>query len=310
MRKGERRRRRAVSWAFPPCSPRGWGRVAGLLLALFLLTPAPARAGGAALRLAILPCTDVVKTYEEFSPLATYLEAHIGRRVELVVPKDFSEFEKFVRGSKVDLAFQAPHTYVRLANLYNHQTLLKALTPKGKDSHRGVIVVRRDSGISSVKELKGRSVLFGPKLSTAKWIAARDLLRENGIDIAKDLTRYANGTSCEAIALKVYLKDFDAGALCDYSFAEIATPGNKAEDAIPADQLVVIGQTWSMPTWVLSFRLGMDPKLAATARKALLNLSTQKQEDMEILESIETGGFVPAQDRDYDGIRRKVGQAK
>lgn len=282
-----------------------------LLMGLLFVGPAASQAAsGAALRLAILPCTDVVKTYEAFLPLAGYLEGRLGRKVELLVPKDFSEFEGFVEAGRVDFAFQAPHTYVRLANLYNRKLLVKARTPEGEVLHRGVIVVRRDSGITRIEELKGKSLLFGPKLSTAKWIAARDLLFEKGVDLNKDLKRYANGTSCEAIALQVYLKNFDAGALCDYSFAELASAENKDEDAIPVDQLVVIGRTWAMPTWVLAFRREMDPALAARVQAALLALESGRKEDMEILEPIETGGFAPALDSDYDELRQRVGQAE
>ena len=279
------------------------------LLIFLVLGSIPARAEKVCLRLGVLPCSAVVKTYENFLPLAVYLQRHIGCKVEVIVPKDFVEFENFVKDKKVDFTFQAPDTYVRLAYLYNRQVLLKALTPEGKVSYRGDIVVRHDSGITRVEELKGKAVLFGSKLSTAKWIAARDLLREKGININKDLKRYANGTSCESIALSVYLKDFDAGALCDYSFTEINSPGEE-EAAIPANQLMVIGQIWLVPTWVMAFSRDMAPVLVVQVKAALLALNHKKREDMKIMQPLEVGGFVSAQDSDYDGIRKKVGLEK
>jgi len=39
--------------------------------------------------------------------------------------------------------------------------------------------------------------MFGPKASITKWVAARLLFEENGINIDKDLKAYSNGDAAK-----------------------------------------------------------------------------------------------------------------
>lgn len=255
------------------------------------------------LRIAITPCTDIIKTFKIFQPLVHYLEGRLHRPFQLVIPKDFYEFEELVRSTQVDFAYQAPHTYVRLAELYQNKPLLKALTPEGESRHRGVILVRKESPIKSLADLKGKVVMFGSELSTAKCLATKILLREHQIDIDRDLQRYIHNGSCESIALNVYLGAVDAGAVCDYSFEDINDPEEPTESDIPAQQFRIIAETVAIPTWVFTALHTTDRDLTARVFAALRQLDRHNQQHRHILEAAEIGGFTPATDTDFDQIR-------
>lgn len=260
------------------------------------------------IRIAILPCRDVVKTFEGFQPLANYLKQEIGRDISILVPKDYVEFERAVIEGKVDFAFQEPDSYVRLSHLYNRNALLKALTPKGEIFHHGVIVARKDSGISKVEDLKGKVMLFGPRLSTARWVAVRLLLEEKGIDIDRDLKRYTHGKCCESIALNVYLKAVDAGALCDYSFKDLIEEREAEKEGMDPDQLIIIAKTRPIPNWVFAARKDVDIKTVAKINRALLKLDKKNPKHKKILEGLKMGGFIKAKDEDYNVIRNLIKQ--
>jgi ABC-type phosphate/phosphonate transport system substrate-binding protein len=134
----------------------------------------------------IVPCCDVVMSFKKFHPLVTYLRQATGLDVELVTLRDHSEFEWSVKNGDVDFVLQDPHTYVMLSKFLDKTSLLSALSWDGKRTQSGLIVARKDSGIKGVKDLTGKNVMFGPKLSVVKWIAAKELLRENGINIDSD----------------------------------------------------------------------------------------------------------------------------
>ena len=255
-------------------------------------------------QIAITPCTDIIKTFTEYQPLAAYLEKQIRQPVVLLIPKDFQEFERFVTDGKVAFTFQAPHTYVRLAHLYNKEMLLKALTPEGESKHRGVIIVRKDSPLLRIKDIKGKYVLFGAENDMAKFISAKRLLAAKGINPEKDLSGYRHDGSCESIALNVFLKTVDAGAVCDYSFKNINEAKEAGESELPPNQLRILGQTEEIPTWVFAARTGVDAGLAARINKALAALNPNNEAHEDILESTEVGGFVKAEDSDYDEVRK------
>lgn len=278
--------------------------ILAFLLCFPLFLPSPVVAEEETVSIAITPCTDIVKTFKNFQPLVIYLQSRINRPIQLVIPKDFYEFESFVKNGKVDFAYQAPHTYVRLAHLYNQESLLKALTPEGESKHRGVVIVRKDSPVKTLADLKGKVVMFGSELSTAKCLAPKQLLRENGFEIDRDLKRYIHNGSCESIGLNVFLKSVDAGVICDYSFEEINEPEDSEKGDIPAGQMRIVAETMEIPTWVFSSLKKTDSEMATRVFHALRALDRENEQYEALLEAAEIGGFVPSNDSEYNQIRQ------
>ncbi|MEW6518604.1 MAG: phosphate/phosphite/phosphonate ABC transporter substrate-binding protein [Thermodesulfobacteriota bacterium] len=258
--------------------------------------------------IAVSPCSDVVLSFKKFLPLVTYLQAETGTEIKLVFPPDAAEFEDQIRNKDIDFAFQDPNVYVKFAPLYDQTTLLKALNLKGGVSQSGAIVARKDSKINTMKDLVGKSVMFGSKLSASKWVVAKMVFEENGIDIDKDLAMYANGGCCEDILFNVFLKAFDAGVVCDHYLEEHAK--KERELGVNARELHVIATTTLVPTRVFAARLGLDPAIVARFDRALLKLNRSNPEHARILSSAEIGGFQQAKDEDYDGMRVLIGEQK
>ena len=225
--------------------------------------------------IAILPCKDVVMTFKKFHPLVTYLGQETGLEIKLVVPKDSTEFEKSLKNGDIDFAFQDPYTYVRLADLYNRGTLLRALTRDGETVQSGVVITRKDSGTNKVEDLKGKTVMFGPKLSATNWVVAKLLFEEKGIDIDKDLKAYSNGKCCEDIAFNVYLRTVDAGVVCDHFFEEHSE--KQQELGIDAKEIMVIGRTRLIPTNVFAANRSVSEEIIMMINEALLRLDKEEK---------------------------------
>ncbi len=80
--------------------------------------------------------------------------------------------------------------------------------------------------------------MFGPKSSTAKWLAARLLFQENGVDIDKNLKAYVNGGCCEDIAFSVFLKSVEAGVVGGHFLAEHEE--KQKELGLEASKMIII----------------------------------------------------------------------
>jgi phosphonate transport system substrate-binding protein len=255
--------------------------------------------------IAVLPCSDVEMTFKKFHQLITYLIQQTGIDLKIMVPKDYAEFEWAIKNGDIDFALQDPHTYVRLSRLFKRDALLSALTWAGKTSQSGLIIARKGSGINNVKDLRGKTVMFGPKLSAAKWIAAKESFRETDIDIDNDLRAYSYGGCCEDIAFNVYLKAVDAGVVCDHFFEEHSEDRN--ELGMDPKQLIVIGRTKAVPTRVFTARKELSNSIVNRINRALLDLDKKNPEHAKILYPAELGGFQKAKDKDYDKIRSLIG---
>ncbi|MFV9689364.1 MAG: phosphate/phosphite/phosphonate ABC transporter substrate-binding protein [Desulfobacteria bacterium] len=255
--------------------------------------------------IAVFPCSDVVRSFTKFYPLITYLKHETGFDIRLVVPKDFAEFERGVKHGDINFAFQDPRMYVEIAGLYDKDSLIRSLTLEGAAFQSGVLIAAKDSSINKVEDLKGRVVMFGPRLSAARWLAAKLLFEESGIDLDKDLKSYSNGGCCEDIAFSIYLKRVDAGVVCDHFLDEHSQ--KQEELGIETEQIIVISRTRLVPTRVFAARRNTSNNIVAKISQALLRLDKKNPEYAKVLCRAELGGFEKSKDEDYDNLRLLMG---
>jgi ABC-type phosphate/phosphonate transport system substrate-binding protein len=265
-----------------------------------MFCPVYAEGEKGSIRIAILPCTDVVMTFKKFHLFTTYLKQKTGFDIRLVVPSTFAGFEMSIKNKEIDFALQDPHTYLRLAGLYHKGALIRALTPEGGTSQHGVVVARRDGNIKKLEDLRGKTVMFGPKLSAARWTAARMLFNKSGINIDRDLRAYSNGGCCEDIAFNVYLRAVDAGVVCAHFLAEHSE--KQKELGVDANELTVVSRTEGVPTRVFAARKGISAGIVTRVNEALLRLDRNNPAHRKILHNAEIGGFQKSKDQDYDAI--------
>ncbi|MFZ5771598.1 MAG: phosphate/phosphite/phosphonate ABC transporter substrate-binding protein [Thermodesulfobacteriota bacterium] len=276
-------------------------------LSFFLLYTQQGMAGSHSepppITITVLPCADIVTTYKKFYPLAVLLRHELGGKVVIQVPKDWNELFRLVSTGATDFVYQPPHVYVQLENYYQKSDILTALSLSGERHQHAILVVRHDSSIHRVEDLRDRSLLFGSEFSTIKTVAGKALLQQHGINYEKDLREYRYGGSCDEVALNVYLKAADAGFVCDHvsdsldSFKEESWP-------IPPNSLRVIAETEKTPTWIFSAIKSADAAMVSAVTRVLLSLHAS-QNHINVLKNIETWGFAPVLESDLALLRKK-----
>ena len=244
---------------------------------------------GARLRLAVLPCTNIEATFKKFHPLLAYLNAATGHTVTLVVPADLSEFEAATANGQVDFALQDPHTFAATARLFDDASLLQTRGLDGTTRQSAVVVVRRDGGVLDLAQLRGRSVMFGPRTSSPKWVAARLLFESRGIAVDRDL-KAVNGGCCEDIAFAVSLGAADAGVICDHFLGQHGT--RQKDLGVDPASLRVVGRTAAVPTRILAARKGVPGAVVTSITGALVRLDAARPEQAGVMASAEIRGFV------------------
>jgi len=271
------------------------------LLASAVLAPLPLVSGGGPdaeprLRLAVLPCTNIESTFRKFHPLLAYLKSATGLTVSLAVPADLADFESMTANGQLDFALQDPHTYRQLSHLFDDASLLQTRALDGTTRQSAVVVVRRDGGIRDLAELRGRTVLFGPRTSSPKWIAAGLLFESRGLRVDRDLKRL-NGGCCEDIAFAVSVRSVDAGTVCDHFLGQ---HGARQKDlGVDPKSLTVVGRTPLVPTRVFAARKGVAADVIERVARALLQLNPGNPAHAAILESAEASGFLRTTEAEY-----------
>jgi phosphonate transport system substrate-binding protein len=275
--------------------------LAGLLASTVLAVAAPFASGvafppGSGFRVAVLPCTNIETSFRKFHPLFQYLKDATGYRITLVVPADLSEFEATTRNGQTDFALQDPHTFEELSHLFDDSSLLQTRAIGGATTQSAVVVVRKDSGLSDLRQLVGKTVMFGPRVSSPKWIGARLLFESVGIDADRDL-KVLNGGCCEDIAFTVLIRSVDAGVICDHFLAQ---HGARQKDiGIDPDSLAIIGRTAPLPNRIFAARRGVPADAVGAITRALLELDPADPVHAGILARSEIGGFLRTTRADY-----------
>ena len=255
--------------------------------------------------LVVLPCSDEVSTITKFSPLVKYLREETGFEFKISVATSAAEFDNRVKNGDFEFVLQDPNTYVSYARFFQQDSLLSALNGNGEALQQGIVIARKDRGITKIEDLRGKSVMFGNELSAAKWVAARELFEEHGIDIDKDLRSRTVGGCCEDIAFNVYLGAVDAGVVCAHFLSEHSE--KQKELGVKVDALVTVGTTRPVPERVFAAHRKTERAVVEKVVHALLKLDRRSPEFEVILSRAELSGFRRATDREYDIMRVRPG---
>jgi len=251
----------------------------------------------AEVRLGILPRLSAVELYDMFNPLALYLSKETGERVCLVIPRDFDAFKAAARAGQIDVGFANPLIYVQLKKELLLDPLALASEPKAGSRFRGVIIARKDSTIRSIRDLKGKRLMFVEKSSAAGYIFQLMTLSSAGLDVKKDFITLPFAKKHDVVVKAVFNGAADAGGLREDDL-------EKQKGVLDLSQLRIVAYTDYYPNWPLfaapTLRKGLSEKL----RQALLKLKPGSTPARQILGPAQLTGFVPVSDQDYDGLRQ------
>ena len=267
-------------------------RRAGWCAAMLMILGFAAPATADELRIGVLPRLSATELNAMFRPLADYLARETGEKITLVLAKDFDAFEKQVKDGELDLAFSNPLVYVQLKKTTDLTPLALAAEKKGGTKFRGIIIVRKDSGLTNVAGLKGKKLIFVDEDSLAGYIAQALLLKKQGLEPGRDFVRLPYAKKHDNVTMAVVNRAADAGGIREDDLEKMA-------GKLDLSQLKVLAYTDYFPNWPLA----VSPRVAAPVRDAIRTALLKLKAGDPALEAAKLVGFAPVADKDYDGLR-------
>lgn len=247
-----------------------------------------------ALILGIFPRYKATETTTKFAPLASYLGEKLGRKVTLITSKDFDSFWDGVTNQRYDIVHYNQYHFIRSAR--NYQVIAHS-QEFGKDAVAGALYVRKDSGITEVSQLRGRTVIFGGgKDAMLSYIGPRYLLMQAGLREGDFKTELAVNPPNALIAL--FHKQADAAGGGD-----ILIDLPVVAKAVDATQLKILAATEPLLFLPWAVKRSMPAKLRQSIQFILVDLSSNAA-GREILSAAGTTKLGKAGDRDYEPHRR------
>jgi phosphonate transport system substrate-binding protein len=250
---------------------------------------AAAQASEGRLALGILPRYNATETVTMYTPLADSLSERLGRKVVLVTSKDFEAFWKGVEEQKFDIVHYNQYHYIRSARDYQ---VIAHTQEFGKSAVAGALYVRKDSGITKVAQLRGRTVIFGGgKDAMMSYIAPRFLMMRAGLREADFKTEFAVNPPNALLAL--YHKQADAAGGGD-----ILIDLPVVTNAINTGELILLEKTEPLLFLPWAVKRTMPAKLRDAIQSALTQLE-QSEAGRQALGAAKTTRIGQAEDKDY-----------
>jgi phosphonate transport system substrate-binding protein len=280
-----------------------------LVVAMFVFGCGDAGEREKVLRVGFVPSEDAQRVMQNAQPIVEILRKRLNMEVQPFVATDYTGVVEALRVNKLDMAFLTPASYVLAKNEANIRVILKS-ERKGIPFYYAAIIVRADSGIRSLDDLRGKSFAFGDALSTTGNVIPRRMLKKRGIDPVRDFKQVLHSGGHDATVLAVLHGKVDAGATyanspdgSDTAWMRYLKSAEEAKkiraiafsEPIPADNLVVSAR--------------LERGLVDQIERTFIELSSDPQGKKMLRELYQIDGFVPATDGDYDSVRRAFADA-
>ncbi len=244
----------------------------------------------------VFPRRNAAETTKLFTPMADHLGEQLGRKISLITTRDFESFWKGVTERRYDIVHYNQYHYIRSAQSYQVIAYIEEL---GKSTIAGVLYVRKDSGITTLAQLRGRTVLFGGgDDAMISYITNRYLLLQAGLKKNDYKSLFAVNPPNSILAL--YRGQADAAGAGD---GVLDLP--MIRNAINTDEIATLAASAPLLQLPVAVKRAMPAKLRASIQSALLNLKNSET-GRQVLKSAALTGMGKAEDKDYDPHRRIV----
>ena len=273
-------------------------RIRGVLSALLgvaLFAAGPLCAADAAdaneLRLGSVAMDIPAEMHRRLTPLTKYLSDTLKRPVTLKLSSSMSAAIDEVSNGSVELAYLTPVAYLKAHAKGNVQLVARTVT-NNQASFQLMVVVRDDSPIRRIQDLKGKNFAFGDKAA----ILQRAVVVGAGIPL-ESLGGYKFIGHYDNIAKGVAIGDFDAGILKDTTAHDWQHRG-----------LRILHRSPPLPPYNIVAGRKVDAKLLKQIRQAFLSLDIKNPSHRKVIKALddEYDGFAPASDADYDVVRELI----
>lgn len=205
----------------------------------------------------VVPQQSPLELIKAWKPLIGYLEKETGEKIVLKIERSIPEFEKNLYQGNYDIAYMNPSHYV-----IAHQKKGYLAKVRDKKNLVGILVVRKDSGLTHLSDMKDKQFLFpAPGAFAATMINKYELLSEYNIDIDSNKNfRYVN--SHDSVYKGVARGIGEIGGGIERTF-------NDLNDEETKSSLIIVHKTKSYPSHPFAFHPKLSKEIQQKITQAL-----------------------------------------
>jgi len=240
------------------------------------------------------PLHNPKRLFEVYQPMVKYINERLEKsELRLEASRNYAAFDKKLFSGYFHFSLPNPYQTV-----ISTQKGYKVFGKMGDDENfRGIILVRKDSGIKKVSDLKGKVVSYPAPTALAATMMPQWYMHTHGVDVNKEITNSYVGSQ-ESSIMNVYLGKSVAASTWPPPWRAFIK-----ERPEVAEQVTVKWETSSLPNNGLVVREDVPQSVTDRVSKIIFSLHTH-DEGKKILEAMELSRYEAAEDKTYDPVRK------
>ena len=232
--------------------------------------------------------------FNKYSSLIHLLSRELDRKVVFVLTNTYEEMQKAYLNNDIDMGIINAYSYINI--MESSQLLPIAARVKGNDkNYTSLFIVRKDSSITSIEELKDRVFAFGDPYSTSSFLVPMYHLDKLGINPDTYFKNILIIPKQDSIIYSVMNKTIDSGAVASFIFNE------QDEELKNRFRVIFKSEPFPLGPFVVNRRIGED--LIEKTRNFLLALS-ETEEGRKALQQADLDPFSLVEKSDYNWLKK------
>ncbi|PTJ63960.1 phosphate/phosphite/phosphonate ABC transporter substrate-binding protein [Mammaliicoccus sciuri] len=240
-------------------------------------------------------------------PLEKLLSKELDIPVKVSVSTNYNTIVEAMKSKKVDVGFLPPTAYTLAHDQKAADVLLQAqrygVNKDGSNndklvkSYKSQFVVKKDSGIKSLKDMKGKKIALQDVTSTAGYTYPVAELLKEGINPINDM-KITNVKGHDQAIIALLNGDVDVAV----TFQDARNIVKKDQPNVFKDTEIV-ELTEDIPNDTISVRSDMDDKFSDKLKKAFKDIAKTKEGHKIVSEVYSHEGYVDSKDSEFDIVR-------
>lgn len=242
-------------------------------------------------------------------PLEKLLSDKLGIPVKVSVSTDYNTIIEAMASKQVDVGFLPPTAYVLAHDKKAANVALQAQrfgvddatgqpTKDLVDFYKAEFLVKKDSPIKDIKDLKGKKIGYQNVTSSAGYVWPAAVLQDAGIDPLKDVQPVTLKGHDQAV-IALLNGDIDAAVV----FQDARNTVKKDYPKV-FEQTQIIKFTEKIPNDTISVRSDMDQAWVEKIQQAFIDLGKDPESQKIIRDIYSHEGYVKSDDSKFDIVRQ------
>ena len=233
----------------------------------------------------VVPQQSAMVLAKKWIPIFKYLEKETGYKFVFKTNQTIPKFEHQLSKQAYDFAYMNPYHYTVFHDVSGYSAFAK----QGNKKIKGVVIVRKDSNITSLEDLEGQTIAFPAPAAFAATVIPQAILKQKGINFKSQYV-----SSHESVYKNVSYKNFPAGGGIERTF------NNAGKDI--TNPLTVVYTTKGYTPHAFATSPNVPEEVRIKVQQALIRLSAS-DEGKKLLKGINFKSIVNAENTDWNDVR-------